>query len=269
MDSDPTATRRRGTTLPDVSTLPSHHWQELSAPALDAICARDPIVMVPVGSTEQHGPHLPVGVDSIIAEELALRIAARINDAQPALVTPPLWAGIAEHHMAMGGTLTLGLSTLLALGGDLCGSLGRRGVRRIVLLNGHGGNDAALKALVDELGPTLSATVATVTYFDLAGPDMAPLLNHQSGLEHACEVETSLMLALRPDLVDMAAIGALPDLPPAPDTRLHRYRPIVDWTSTGAMGQPDTATPEKGRALLDLCVQTCTDAIMSKSLWGR
>lgn len=245
------------------------YWQDLSSVELDRLIDTDPIVIIPVGSVEQHGPHLPVGVDSIIATEIAYRVACRISTSYSMIVTPTIWAGLAEHHMGHGGTLTLSLDTFMANIGDICYSLDRRGVRRIVLLNGHGGNSAALVALSDKLGSRLSAIVASVTYFELAAKQMGKLLDHQDSLEHACEVETSIMLAIRPDLVDMDALKSIDLTPrPAPEGRLYRWRPISHWSEHGVLGYPQAATAEKGAAILTCAVEECAEAITAPGLWA-
>lgn len=113
-------------------------WRKLRADQLRERARRDAMVILPVGSIEQHGPHLPVEVDSMLGETVALRAAARLAATEPVLVLPMLWTGLSEHHMSFGGTITLELATFTAVIEDICRSIVRHGFRRIVLLNGHG-----------------------------------------------------------------------------------------------------------------------------------
>ena len=130
-------------------------WARLKAGELRALAERDAIVVLPVAAMEQHGPHLPVMVDSLLCAEVALRTARRVAARQPVVVAPTVWSGLSEHHMAFGGTFTLDFATFSALLGCLCRSLASHGFRRIFLLNGHGGNRWALRVVVDELSREL------------------------------------------------------------------------------------------------------------------
>src|SRR6185312_10138857 len=163
--------------------------------------ARNAVVIVPIGSVEQHGPHLPTQVDSLLVGEIARRAARHAAATTPIVVTPTVWSGLAEHHMSLGGTLSLDFPTFLALLRCLCRSLVRQNFRRILLLNGHGGNIAALTVVANEIAVELDAPIATATYWHLARDPFARILDHQTTVRHACEAETSMMLALAPELV--------------------------------------------------------------------
>ena len=123
------------------------------------------MVIVPVGSTEQHGPHLPVQVDARLAAEVAKGAAERIARRQSVVVAPTLWCGLAEHHMAFGATITLDFATFHALIRCVCESILRHGFRRLALLNGHGGNIKALDVIAGELQRELGARVVSATYW--------------------------------------------------------------------------------------------------------
>src|SRR5262249_41614997 len=128
-------------------------WQENTSPALAAAVARDPIVILPVGSVEQHGKHLPVGCDANSAEAVALRAAEGLSGAaQPVLLLGPLWYGYSPHHMGFAGTVTLGSETFLSVVQDVVQSVLSQGVRRVVILNGHGGNVSSLDVVASRLG---------------------------------------------------------------------------------------------------------------------
>src|ERR1700709_2668122 len=121
-------------------------WRKLRADQLREQARRDAIVILPVASLEQHGPHLPVEVDSILGETVAARTADKVlAKGQPVLVLPVLWTGLSEHHMSFGGTITLENAAFAALIEGVVRSILRHGFRRIVLLNAHGGNEKAFR----------------------------------------------------------------------------------------------------------------------------
>jgi creatinine amidohydrolase len=171
-------------------------WNRLSAAALRALAERNAVVLLPVASTEQHGPHLPTGVDDFLCSAVCRRTATLLAHDTPVVVAPTVWCGLADHHTTFGGTFTLSLATYHALLRDLCRSILAAGFRRIVIVNGHGGNISGLAALSVELTRELDAPIATTTYFMEAVAEMRAILEDQDGVMHACEGETSMMLAL-------------------------------------------------------------------------
>lgn len=182
-------------------------WQ-FDALTRDELSAAAPevTVLVPLGSTEQHGHHLPVGVDRIVVEALAARAADLASEHIPILVTPTLPIGFAEHHVPFGGTISLTATTYVEVLTDIGRSLVRQGFRRIVYLNGHGGNDSALKLALDRLAfdERVEAHVAGAAYWDVAAEALADV-DFEAGLVpgHAGHFETSMLLALAPELVLM------------------------------------------------------------------
>jgi creatinine amidohydrolase len=230
-------------------------WRRLRADELRARAGRDALAIVPLGALEQHGPHLPVDVDCVLVEAVARRTALALAESLSVAVLPVVWTGISEHHMGFGGTVTLPFPAYAGLVEAICRSLVRAGFGRIALLNGHGGNDTALRLLVDELQPRLDAVLVHTTYWHAAAEAIAPLLEAQDRLLHACEAETSMMLALRPDLVDRARIPAGEQGPATEverqSTGLHRWRTIAARSATGVVGVPSAASPEKGERLLE------------------
>ena len=146
-------------------------WNRLRAPQLRALAQEDCLVILPVGSTEQHGPHLPVQVDALLASEVSLGAASRFHPPGKAIVAPTVWCGLAEHHMDLGGTFTLDHSTFHALIRCLCRSIQRHGFRRICVVNGHGGNIHALHVIAAELKQELDLRILVCTYWTL--PDVA------------------------------------------------------------------------------------------------
>lgn len=246
-------------------------WANLRAPALRALGAEGAVAIVPVGSVEQHGPHLPVQVDALLAGEVARRAARKAADRQKIVVAPTIWSGLAEHHMSLGGTITLDFATFHALLRCVCGSILRHGFRRILILNGHGGNIAALTVIVGELARELDAPIATATYWTMpeTQQSFAKILERQKTVRHACEAETSMLLVLKPELVDEKAARAV-DAPMeglAAKGGVYRYRPIAHWSKSGVLGVPAAASAEKGERLLEAAAAAVANAIVAGKAW--
>jgi creatinine amidohydrolase len=248
-------------------------WRKLRADELRDLARADAIVILPVASLEQHGPHLPVEVDSMLGETVAVR-AARMLAArrQPAVVLPVLWTGLSEHHMSFGGTITLDFPAFAAMVEGVCRSVLRHGFKRIVLLNAHGGNENALRTITDELTPKLGAPIVQFTYWYAAAVAIAKILETQGALMHACEAETSMMMAVRPELVAMDRIGlakanSTPDVSDVAGGGVYRWRTIGARSSSGVIGNPEAATAEKGERLFEAIATALADKLGNKELW--
>jgi creatinine amidohydrolase len=248
-------------------------WWRLKAAELNTLAASGTVVIVPVGSTEQHGPHLPTQVDSLLVGEIARRAARKAAAATPIVVAPTVWSGLAEHHMSLGGTLSLDFATFHALLRCICRSVVRQGFSRVLLLNGHGGNIAALTVVVNELAVELNAAIATTTYWPLAKEAFAQILERQTTVRHACEAETSMLLALAPELVDMSraaeAVGPtgreLAEV--VGSDAVHRWRSFKTRTHHGAIGDPRTASAQKGERLLDAAAAAVAAVVANGEFW--
>lgn len=229
-------------------------WMDLTAEELRAKAATDAIVVLPVASIEQHGPHLPVGVDTILCSGVCKAAAERADDVD-VVVAPTLWCGMAEHHMAFGGTFTFDIPTYRAVLLSFLKSIERHGFHRVLIVNGHGGNIAALTAFLPDFARETRLHVEATTYFMLAQDAFPPLLEDQKGVQHACEVETSMMMVLAPGSVREPrlpeAFGARDGLPGRPTVSSHRS--FREMTETGVIGDARRATPQKGQACLDAC----------------
>ena len=227
-------------------------------------------VILPVGSMEQHGPHLPVGVDAMLVGAVAERIPTHLPPECPALVLPVLWVSLADHHMSFPGTLTLDFATFRAVLRGILLSLARQGFRRVLLLNGHGGNVAALSIIVDELSADLSMPMACTTYWVAAAAEFGSILEGQRNLLHACEAETSMVLALAPELVDLATLAglAIPRDGLADPHGVHRRRPIELWSRSGVVGTPDMASAAKGHRLLDSAASRLARLVAGGNIWA-
>ncbi len=248
-------------------------WRRLRADQLREMARADAIVILPVASLEQHGPHLPVEVDSMLGETVAVRAARKVAErGGHAVVLPVLWTGLSEHHMSFGGTITLGFPAFSAVVEDVCRSVLRHGFKRIVLLNAHGGNENALRTITDELTPKLGAPIVQFTYWYAAAVAIARILETQSALMHACEAETSMMLAVRPELVAMDRVGlakanSSPDVADVVGGGVYRWRTVAARSSSGVIGNPEAATAEKGERLFDAIATALADKLCNVDLW--
>lgn len=183
-----------------------------------SVVAPEATIVVPLGSTEQHGPHLPVGVDTRIVTAIARGAADAARGQVPILVTPTQPFGFAEHHVAFGGAVSIDARTYVDVLTAIGVSLQRQGVRRLVFLNGHGGNDAPARLAVDRLAFEIAEDLhlACASYWDIAAAVL-----EETGLApglvpgHAGHFETSLMLVLAPELVclDSRARDEKPAMP--------------------------------------------------------
>lgn len=248
-------------------------WVRLTAPEIQARAAQEgTVAILPVASVEQHGPHLATGVDVVLCTGVALRTARRLQAVHrvPAVVAPCVWTGLAEHHMDFGGTFTLDAPTFATVLRGVARSAARHGFRRLVILNGHGGNIEATALAAIELTRELGVPVVAATYWLAAAEDFAPLLERQPNVLHACEAETSMMMALAPDCVRRdrieEAVPSRPNVPSPPG--LKRSRPFAEMTDTGVLGDPRPASAEKGEALLEAAARRLSDHLAQPSLWA-
>lgn len=237
-----------------------YEWAGLSAAKIRNIGANDgSLVVIPVGSVEQHGPHLPVATDTILVKEMVNAGVGQVAADLPVVVTPPIWSGFSPHHLSFGGTLSLDFENLRAVLEDIAHSAIENGFDAVLFVNGHGGNISLINAVVSTVGTETSAEVLGLSYFELAVDEVEALRSSSiGGMAHGGEFETSLMLSLRPDLVahpedfdaelwdehyewggkDLLRGGSL-----------SVYRPFKDYSESGAIGAPEHATAEKGERI--------------------
>ena len=166
-------------------------------------CAPQTLLVFPVGSTEQHGPHLPVGTDTFVVEHIARAAAAAAGAEIPVLVAPTLPFGCSQHHLPFGGTMSLSTNTYYRVVSDVMESLITGGFRRIFILNGHGGNQELIQLVVRDLALKHQSSLAAASYWILAWDDLVEQKAHLAGRlpGHAGAFETSQIMSLRPDLV--------------------------------------------------------------------
>jgi len=259
--------------MPDTNDDRKVLWNQMTAEAVCAQAEADAIVLLPVASTEQHGPHLATGVDTVLCGEVCRLTAHKVVKHRPIVVAPTVWMGLAEHHMSFGGTFTVSLATWHALLHDLCEAILRAGFEKILIVNGHGGNMAALNTLTTELTRDLDSPIATTTYFIPASKagKIDPILEDQKGLIHACEAETSMMMAVTPDLVDHdrlpEAHGPQPTMDELLSPAMLRWRPIMEVSPSGVLGDARNSSAEKGERLLQAVSDVLAEALIAGKPW--
>lgn len=238
-------------------------WAGRTHGEIAEVAAADGSVLVlPIGSIEQHGHHLPVATDTILVDAVARLGAERVADDVPILVGPPFWAGFSPHHLPFGGTLSLEFDTMLAAVEEVADAALENGFDALVLLNGHGGNKSLVGAATSTVGEAHpDAEVLGLTYFDLATSFADDVRDSDvGGMAHGGEFETSLMLHLRPDLVREDAMEA-PDLDEPYDRGVQDllvpgplavYRGFDEYSETGAIGDPTVANAETGERIYEL-----------------
>ena len=247
-------------------------WARLKAHELRLRAKDNAVVILPVASIEQHGPHLPVMTDTRIGHEVACRAARKAYDRQPTIVTPVVWQGLSEHHMPFGGTLTLDHDTFFAVLRCLVQCLDRHGFGRVLISNSHGGNIIAIQSAADRLVQEFGMSIVATTYVSEAKDEIAALLENQPGIMHACEGETAMMMALTPDLVDTSDLAALAtDRGTGPSVvgrGSYRWRSFAQATANGVSGNPAAARAEQGEAILEVAAGALADMIADPDTWA-
>lgn len=256
-----------------MSQTPEVDWSRLKAHELRALAAQDAVVILPIASIEQHGPHLPVMTDTRLGHEVNIRAARKAHATRPVVVAPVVWSGLSEHHMPFGGTLTLRPATFRALIRDLIDALIRHGFHDILISNSHGGNQVAMQQICDELSPGLNATLVGTTYVSEAGESLSRHLEDQPGVMHAGEAETSMMMVCEPDLVDTADLATIADGMASggflkAGQASYRWRPYGHVTANGMAGNPARATAEKGEAMLEAAAEALAALIRDPRTWA-
>ena len=221
-------------------------WQEIWRHEFLAALENDPVVIVPVGSVEQHGPHCPMDVDISHTLAMAVETARAIEDF-PVIVAPPIWSGLTHYNLGEVGTITLSVETFIALAVEVSRSIWANGFKRIILLNGHGGNRDIQRVVSIKLAKE-NIWALPITHWDMVQSVM-DTGDFDNFIGHGGEWETSLQLYLRPDLVDRDKIIADEERPGFtaeikaftgfPERRREREH--------GVHGNPSTASAEKGK----------------------
>jgi creatinine amidohydrolase len=243
--------------------LPSRFWSELSLRDIRAHDMSGVIAVLPIAAIEQHGPHLPLGVDAMIMEGCLARVSLRLPQDLDVVFLPVQSVGVSIEHRDFPGTLSIAHETAARLLFEIAEGVARAGVEKLVLLNSHGGNSALLTSVALDLRVRLGVLAVTCSWARFGYPDgLFSDVEQRHGI-HGGEIETSLMLEFRPDLVDM---GRAKNFPPATldferdFAWLRADRPAgfgwmtQDLSPAGAMGDASKASAEKGEATADYWV---------------
>ena len=236
---------------------PSRYWSELASPDFATLDPAATVAVLPLGATEQHGPHLPLGVDTLLADAIVAAALKQLAPALPVLVLPTLPVGLSPEHARFAGTLTLSSATLLALWREIAAGVARAGVRKLLLFNAHGGHGGALEVAAHELRETHGLMVFGASWFrlPLAG---VPAIDRFD--VHAGQSETAMMLALAPQLVredqrahfESSGAQRAADYPILGNGHSVKFGwAMQDLNPAGAAGNAAAATAAQGHALLD------------------
>ena len=247
--------------------LPSRFWADLTTRHFSQLAASavidQAVAVLPVAAIEQHGPHLPLSVDTVLVDCVVAAALAHLPAALPVLVLPTQQVGKSTEHIRFPGTLTLSAQTLMAVWMELGACVARAGLRKLVLFNSHGGQVSVMDIVARDLRSAHDLIVYSTNWFTLPlGEDVMgrfPPEEHRFGI-HGGDMETSMMLATRAQHVDMAQARHFHS---SAEQRATRY-PILgngrsaklgwqmqDYNALGAAGNAAAATADKGRAVIE------------------
>ncbi len=252
-------------------TLHSRYWSDLStrdfAQLIKSGQAEKTIAVLPLAATEQHGPHLPVSVDTVLVDGIVAATLPHLAADLKVLFLPTQAIGLSPEHARFPGTLTLKNETILRLWTDIGESVAAAGIKKLLLFNSHGGNVSVMDLVARDLRARFDMLVYSASWFNLPlrdahGQDVNALFSadeHRFGI-HAGDMETSMMLALDPARVDMAQAQ---DFHSTSQDRAQQFAilgngtsaklgwQMQDYNRSGAVGNAAVATAEKGCALVD------------------
>ncbi len=247
---------------PVPAALASHRWADLTSQDLLSFDAARTVAVLPLGAIEQHGPHLPLSVDTVLVEGVIQAALRHLSASDPVWILPTQSVGLSTEHTAFAGTLSLSPQTVIQQWCDIGASVVRAGVKKLLLFNAHGGHVGLMDVVARELRAQHGLLVYSSSWYQL--PLDEAVMNrfspeeHRFGI-HAGDIETSMMLALAPELVHMdlaqnfasashARASRYPVLGNGKSAKLGWH--IQDYNPQGAVGQANAATADKGHALL-------------------
>lgn len=235
-------------------------WADYTAKDFAELSREDLIAVLPVGAVEQHGPHLPLSVDQTIVDGMVAAAVALMPDDLPVLILPTLGVGKSNEHAQWPGTLTFSAATLMAMWTEIGDSVAAAGVRKLVFLNSHGGQIAPMDIVARDLRIKHKMLVVAANWFAMGLPEGLISQDEDRHGIHAGDLETSVMLALRPDLVrmDRARNFTPQNARLAQENRLLGLTPagrlawqMQDINAAGAAGNATLASAEKGQRAID------------------
>lgn len=236
-------------------------YGEMNAGELKQVSRAKTLVILPIAAVEQHGPHMPTATDTIICTAVAEQVEQKLKDS--VLLLPTLWLGASQHHLRWGATLTSRVENYETLLCEICESLLDDGYRRILILNGHGGNIGPMQISLRRLQVNYqNCLLMAASYWSIAEQEIASFMDGEcKTVGHACEAETSLIMHLRPELVQKSEIANFIDYAPDVVDGVYVCRDMFQRTQKGATGRPDLASAEKGEKMLTAIVERVTNVI--------
>lgn len=241
---------------------------DLAWPDAEKVIKQDKVVLLPLGSLEQHGPHLPLDIDTVTAYEVCKRIAKKIPDI--AITMPPIYYTPAEISMGFPGTIDVAPTHFIDYLYDVCESLVKHGFKRIVMISGHGINPPFMQIVSMMITARHDAICSGAAYFDFAKPEVRKIVSHGA---HACEFETSMLLALKPENVQMSKAVRDWNIYMGLKDSKYVWRNFIDrspiffidhlsrFSATGIIGDPTKATKEKGQKLIKVIVDDMVEYV--------
>ncbi len=238
-------------------------FAEMTFPQLRQVPRDTTVVVAPIAACEQHSQHLPTITDTVLVTGVAEGVERKLP--REVLLLPTLWFGASAHHLRFGATLSADVDTHIDMLCDLLTPLLDDGHQRVLVLNGHGGNIDTMQVALRLLQPDYRDRILTAaSYWDLAAKELAALAEGpRKNMGHACEFETSMMLALRPDLVRREAIKNDPPRDDAALRGLYVAEDMFQRTDHGAVGYPELATAEKGQRLLTAAIDRTAEVVQA------
>jgi len=216
------------------------------------------VVVIPLGATEQHGPHLPLGTDTLHVEHVARAAVARVDGQAPVALAPALAYGCSPHHVPLGPTLSLSSATLRSVLVDLGGSLAGAGVRRLFFVNGHGGNVELVQVAARDIMLAHDVLVGACTWWTLVDDASMRVPGHAGAFE------TAVVRALRPDLIQTAVVPRRAgSAGQAPDARIRIERPGALRALDGYTDDPASGLTVDATAHLDAAVAALAAALIA------
>jgi creatinine amidohydrolase len=245
-------------------------WHELTSPEFASLDPERTVAVLPVGAIEQHGPHLPVAVDTCLNEAIVRRALEMMDSGTPVLVLPTTAIGKSNEHIDFPGTLTLSAETLGRVWYEIGASVRRAGVRKLVLFNSHGGQPQVMQIVARELRIDHGMLVVAASWYSWGLPEgLFDATEVRHGI-HAGQIETAMMLAARPDLVDLTAAADFVPVTIADELDYPRLRALgaagLGWQAQdlhreGACGDASLATAEAGHAVIERAAQCLVELL--------
>jgi len=230
-------------------------WQDLTTLEFEALDRETTVAVMPLGAIEQHGPHLPVSTDAVIAEEMAKRALDLVPAEVPALLMPTMAVGKSNEHLAYPGTLTVSAKTLMDLWFEVAEGVDRAGLSKILFINAHGGQPQVMEIVARELRVRHGMLAVSSSWWHMGLPEGLVAAEEVRQGIHGGTVETSIMLHLRPELVQMDKAENFVSILPKTESANRRLRYVggvgIGWQAqdlhpAGVAGDAGAATAEIG-----------------------